>query len=215
MTFKKEYFQGALAVIVLLVLFNLLMPEMFHSVVISNLPNSDIVHNVAIKDSVLRKKINTVNTNLNNLFLKSSTDFCKKKKDIKGMIKLFMVVARSEQKLNPDQVNFICNFKKGSMNNNGYGNGNGNGWMNSNEYKQIMRMSAPYAKDIEKLKMSIADLMQYTLKTHFCKKGVLSIDKLETYLLNMVEQICSGTGHTATVYDKFVKYNISKPFQFI
>jgi len=107
---------------------------------------------------------------------------------------------------------------------NGYGNGNGNTpmmngiSMATNMFNSLSNSQAglvSYSKDLEKLDASITDLIQYTLKTHFCNKGVLSIDKLEKYLLNMVEQICSDADHTAAVYSKFIKYNISKPFQVI
>lgn len=214
----KEYFLGALAAIILLILFNLFMPNAFQSIILDNLPNSNIIHNVSIKDPTLRKKINAVNTNLNILFSTQRNDFCKNKKVIINMIKENMDFARNIQKSNPEEINGICKIKEpmedvafideSSMD-------SGVAIQKNNPMMQmLMQTASSNTKQLQPLEMSVIDLMQYTLKTYFCKNGVLSIDNIEKYLLNMVEQICSEN-NISRVYGDFIKYNIHKPFSLL
>lgn len=214
----KEYFLGALAAIILLILFNLFMPNAFQSIILDNLPNSNIIHNVSIKDPTLRKKINAVNTNLNILFSTQRNDFCKNKKVIINMIKENMDFARNIQKSNPEEINGICKIKEpmedvafideSSMD-------SGVAIQKNNPMMQmLMQTASSNTKQLQLLEMSVIDLMQYTLKTYFCKNGVLSIDNIEKYLLNMVEQICSEN-NISRVYGDFIKYNIHKPFSLL
>lgn len=209
----KEYFLGFLAAIILLILFNLFMPNAFQSIILDNLPNSNIIYNVSIKDPVLRKKINDVNTKLNILLSNQRSEFCKNKKVIIEMIKKNMEYARTIQKSNPMQINSICNYKKEGMEDIEYIDENP---LSNNPMMQMfMQAASSNAKQLEQLEMSVMALMQYTLKTYYCKDGVLSIDNVEKYLINMVEQICSDNDYTPRVYSDFVKYNIYKPFSII
>jgi hypothetical protein len=177
---------------------------------------------LSIKDDKLRAKIYLFVNAIVIIAKKNLSLLCKDKSNIINAIKNQMNVLKNRQTNNPKDFNKICNFSKSNfsiMNNTLQSNMNTiYESENSNpteRFSLFNQFNNGVSNDYTQLDDAYAGLMQYIVNRFFCKDGIVLLDKLENYLINVINSVCSKSDNTIDKLENGIQYAVQKPLSYL
>jgi hypothetical protein len=70
-------------------------------------------------------------------------------------------------------------------------------------------------EEYNQLDDAYTDLMYYIVKTFFCKDGIILLDKLEDYLIKIINSVCSKSDNPIDKLENGIQWGIKKPLSYL
>ena len=172
---------------------------------INQIKNNNQIDVLSIKDDNLHKKIDLFVNAIGNIAKKNIVSLCKNKSLIINAIKKKMGELKNAQIDYPNNFNEVCKYSKSNFSIMNY----------VKRFSLLDQFNNSMSKEYNQLDNTYIDLIYYIVQSFFCKDGIVLLDKLEIYLIKVINSICSKSDNTIDKLENGIQYIVRKPLSYL